>query len=279
MAAATIPATPGATETPPSSGIQLIGVHKAWGDNHVLRGVDLFVEQGKATVIIGGSGTGKSVTLKHMVGLLQPDSGTVIVDGEDITGHSKDQLVSVRRKFGYLFQSSALIGWLTVFENVALPLRELTKMAESEISDRVMAKLSLLHVEKAAKRYPSEISGGMKKRVGLARALIWDPEFVLFDEPTSGLDPVITATVDQMIVETREHTGVTSVVVTHDMASAQRIADHMVMLYEGRVIENAPPKEFVKSENPIVRQFIRGELHGPITDRLHEKERALAEKR
>jgi phospholipid/cholesterol/gamma-HCH transport system ATP-binding protein len=259
-------------DDPSGDGIELRGVHKTFGDNHVLRGLDLNIEHGKTTVIVGGSGTGKSVTLKHMVGILKPDQGRVIVDGEDITDYNRDQLVEVRRKFGYLFQSSALINWLSVFENVALPLRELTRMPESEIEDRVMHKLSLLHVDKARNRMPPEISGGMKKRVGLARALIWDPEFVLYDEPTSGLDPIITATVDQMIIETRDLTGVTSVVVSHDMASARRIADKIVMLFEGRVILEAPPDVFMESENPYVRQFVRGELEGPITRKMRIEE-------
>jgi phospholipid/cholesterol/gamma-HCH transport system ATP-binding protein len=248
--------------------IELKGVHKRFGNNHVLRGIDITVEDGTTVVIIGGSGTGKSVTLKHMVGILKPDEGTVVVDGEDISAYEGDKLAEVRRKFGYLFQSAALINWLSVYENVALPLRELTSMPNDEIDGKVREKLRLLQVEKAAHRFPPEISGGMKKRVGLARALIWDPEYLLFDEPTSGLDPVITATVDQMIIETREQTGVSSVVVTHDMASATRIADKIVMLYKGQVVEQAPPQEFMKSANPLVQQFIRGDLEGPITEDL-----------
>jgi phospholipid/cholesterol/gamma-HCH transport system ATP-binding protein len=253
--------------------IELRGVSKAFGKNRVLQDLDLSIPRGTTLVVVGGSGTGKSVLLKHMVGILKPDSGRVIVDGEDITRYDKDELQRVRRKFGYLFQSSALINWLSVYENVALPLRELTRMSQKEIDERVRAKLRLLHIEKAADRMPPEISGGMKKRVGLARALIWDPEIVLFDEPTSGLDPVITALVDEMIIETKEQTGVTSVVVTHDMASAARIADEIAMLYGGRVIEKAPPASFMRSENPIVRQFVNGELHGPITEKLRAQER------
>ena len=246
--------------------IELIGVKKSFGPHQVLRGINLKVDSGTTTVIIGGSGTGKSVTLKHMVGILKPDEGSVVVDGEDISAYDDRKLEAVRRKFGYLFQSAALINWLTVYENVALPLRELTKMKNDEIDHRVRAKLKLLQVERAAQRFPPEISGGMKKRVGLARALIWDPQYLLFDEPTSGLDPVITATVDQMIIETREQTGVTSVVVTHDMASARRIADKIVMLYKGEVVEQAPPDEFMSSRSALVQQFIRGDLNGPITD-------------
>lgn len=251
-------------------GIELHGVEKTFGTNPVLRGLTLRVEPGSTCVIIGGSGTGKSVTLKHMVGILKPDKGRVLIDGEDITEYDTRTLETVRRKFGYLFQSAALINWLSVYENVALPLRELTTMGDREIDERVRDKLRLLQVERAAHRFPPEISGGMKKRVGLARALIWDPEYLLFDEPTSGLDPVITATVDQMIIETREQTGVTSVVVTHDMASAQRIADKIVMLYKGQVVVEAPPEEFVRCENPIVQQFIHGKLEGPITDDLKQ---------
>jgi phospholipid/cholesterol/gamma-HCH transport system ATP-binding protein len=253
--------------------IELRGVSKAFGSNQVLQDLDLVVRRASTLVVVGGSGTGKSVLLKHMIGILKPDRGSVIVDGEDITRLEEYELQRVRRKFGYLFQSAALINWLSVYENVALPLRELTRMGEREIDERVRAKLRLLHIEKAADRMPSEISGGMKKRVGLARALIWDPEIVLFDEPTSGLDPVITALVDEMIIETREKTGVTSVVVTHDMASASRVGGEIAMLYGGKVIEKAPPAEFMRSENPIVRQFVRGELEGPITDKLRAQER------
>ncbi len=253
--------------------IELRGISKAFGSNQVLCDLELTVREGTTLVVVGGSGTGKSVLLKHMVGILKPDRGRVIVDGEDITDYGKDDLARVRRKFGYLFQSAALINWLSVYENVALPLRELTRMSEDEIDQRVRAKLRLLQIEKAADRMPPEISGGMKKRVGLARALIWDPKIVLFDEPTSGLDPVITALVDEMIVETREKTGVTSVVVTHDMQSAARVADEIAMLYGGRVIERGAPRDFMSSENPIVRQFVRGELTGPITENLRAKER------
>jgi phospholipid/cholesterol/gamma-HCH transport system ATP-binding protein len=252
--------------------IELQGVRKSFGPHHVLRGISLRVDDGTTTVIIGGSGTGKSVTLKHMIGILKPDQGKVIVDDEDISQYDDRKLEVVRRKFGFLFQSAALINWLSVYENVALPLRELTSMKDDEIAERVRAKLKLLQVERAAQRFPPEISGGMKKRVGLARALIWDPRYLLFDEPTSGLDPVITATVDQMIIETREQTGVTSVVVTHDMASARRIADKIVMLYNGEVVEQGPPDEFMSSRSPLVQQFIRGDLDGPITDDLRAQQ-------
>lgn len=252
--------------------IELRDVWKSFGKQEVLRGLSLKVETGKTLVIIGGSGTGKSVTLKHMVGILKPDKGRVIVNDEDITDFDKDELARVRRKFGYLFQSSALINWLSVYENVALPLRELTKMKDDEIDTRVRAKLKMLQVERAADKMPPDLSGGMKKRVGLARALIWDPDYLLFDEPTSGLDPVITALVDQMIIETREQTGVTTVVVTHDMASARRIADEIAMLYDGKVIEQGPPDQFMQSANPVVQQFIKGELEGPITEKIRQQE-------
>jgi len=252
--------------------IELMEVTKSFGPHHVLRGVNLKVERGTTTVIIGGSGTGKSVTLKHMVGILKPDTGRVLVDGEDISAYDDRKLEAVRRKFGYLFQSAALINWLSVYENVALPLRELTNLKNDEIDRRVREKLKILQVERAAQRFPPEISGGMKKRVGLARALIWDPQYLLFDEPTSGLDPIVTATVDQMIIETREKTGVTSVVVTHDMASARRIADVIVMLYKGQVVEQGPPEQFMNSSSPLVQQFIRGDLNGPITDDMRAQQ-------
>jgi phospholipid/cholesterol/gamma-HCH transport system ATP-binding protein len=256
--------------------IELKNIWKAFGDQPVLRGLELFVPRGHTLVIVGGSGTGKSVTLKHMVGLLKPDRGRVIVDEEDITDYTPRQLGAVRRKFGYLFQSAALINWLSVFENVALPLRELSRLSKKEIQERVRAKLALLDLERAGDKFPPEISGGMKKRVGLARALVWDPAYVLFDEPTAGLDPVLTAIVDQMIIDTQQKTGITAVVVTHDMASAARVADRIVMLYGGQVIEEGPPDEFMRSQNPVVRQFVEGRIEGPITSAHDESRKASA---
>lgn len=252
--------------------IKLEGVHKAFNGRPVLRGVDLVIPRGTTVCIIGGSGTGKSVTVKHMVGLLKADQGRVYVDDEDITDATGAQLIAVRRKFGVLFQSAALLKWLSVFDNVALPLRELSRMGRSEVEERVMAKLKILGVADARAKFPNEISGGMQKRVGLARALIWDPPYVIYDEPTSGLDPVITRRVDEMILEAREKFGVTSTVVTHDMASAYRIADQIAMLYDGKVIQVGTPQEIQETTDPVVRQFIEGRLDGPITQKIDEEE-------
>jgi phospholipid/cholesterol/gamma-HCH transport system ATP-binding protein len=252
--------------------IRLVDIWKQLGGRQVLRGLNLHVPRGKTVVIIGGSGTGKSVTLKHIVGLLKPDKGQVIVNGEEITHFNKRELSRVRRKFGVLFQSGALINWLSVYDNVALPLRELTKLKEPEIEKRVREKLRLLHLEYAASYFPAEISGGMKKRVGLARALIFNPEAILYDEPTSGLDPVIASSINEMINDMKQQLNVTSIVVTHDMESAYTVGDKIAMLYEGRIVEEGAPEEIRNTVNPIVRQFIEGQVEGPITDRLRNLE-------
>ncbi len=245
--------------------VELKGVWKELGGRNVLRGMTLRVPRGQTTCLIGGSGTGKSVSLKHMVGLMQPDRGEVLIDGVDIGRFSEKQLTPIRRRLGVLFQSGALINWMTVFDNVALPLVELTKMKKKEIRSRVMEKLNMLGLGHAPDLMPAEISGGMRKRVALARAIIWDPELILYDEPTSGLDPVIAATINNMIVDMHEQLGVTQVVVTHDMESAYTVGHQICMLYQGRVLETGTPDEIRATKNPYVRQFIEGNAEGPIT--------------
>lgn len=236
--------------------IDIQGVHKSFEDNHVLRGVDLQVPEGRTTVIIGGSGSGKSVLMKHMLGLLQPDRGRVIVDGQDISELGERELVAVRAKFGMVFQQAALFDSMTVGENVAFPLREHSKFKEREIQARVAEKLALVSLEGVERRFPAELSGGMRKRVGLARAIVLDPRILLYDEPTTGLDPITANNVDEMIMEAQEKLGVTSVVISHDIASSFRVGDQVAMLYRGIIVAKGPPETLRQSEHPHVREFL-----------------------
>jgi len=247
--------------------VELEGVYKSFQGAQVLRGVDLEIFPRETLVIIGRSGSGKSVTLKHIVGLLAPDQGRVRVFGEDLSGVDYQELLAIRLKIGYLFQSGALLNWMTIEDNVALPLREhRRKLSVREVEKRVREKLELVELGGAGKKHPGEISGGMKKRAGLARAIILDPEIILYDEPTAGLDPVMASTINDLVIHTREVLRVTQVVVTHDMESAFRIADRIAMLFEGRIIATGSPQEIKTSKDPIVQQFITGSSRGPITD-------------
>jgi len=238
--------------------IRVRGLHKTFGDrHHVLRGVDLDIERGKINVIIGGSGEGKSVLMKHLMGLLKPDRGQIIVDGVDIVPLDDYELNRVRRKFGMVFQYAALFDSMSVFDNVAFPLREHRKdLSKEEIRRRVMERLEQLQVAHLVKKYPAELSGGQRKRVGLARALVLEPDILLYDEPTTGLDPIQTKNVDDMIVEIAAKNAVTSVVISHDMASTFRIAHRISMLSEGKIIETGPPEAFKRTKNPVVRRFV-----------------------
>ena len=244
--------------------IKLIGVKKSFGDQVVLNGVNLEIPKGQITAVIGPSGEGKSVLLKHMIGLLRPDEGQVLVEGEEISRMGRSALNRVRGKFGMLFQNAALFDSLTVFENVAFPLREKTRLSEHEITQRV--REALLHVGLTAvdAKYPDQLSGGMKKRVGLARALLMDPRIILFDEPTTGLDPVICRAIHQMIKETHARFGYTAVVVSHEIPRIFDISDRVAVLYRGSIIAVGTPEEVQASEHPVVRQFISGSLDGPI---------------
>jgi len=244
--------------------IQFEHVHKALGGRTVLDGIDLEIRNGETTVIIGRSGCGKSVMLKHIIGLLYADSGAVTVDGLDVAALANHGLFELRRKFGVLFQSGALINWLSVYDNVALPLREHTKLSAKEIDKTVREKLALLDLEQDAAKMPSDLSGGMRKRAGLARAIVLSPQNILYDEPTSGLDPVMAARIDELIIHVKKSLGVTSVVVTHDMPSAYRVGDRIAMLYGGKIIEVGTPDEIRKTKHPVVRQFIEGQLEGPM---------------
>jgi phospholipid/cholesterol/gamma-HCH transport system ATP-binding protein len=236
--------------------IEIHEVYKSFGDNPVLKGIDLEAQRGQITVIIGASGSGKSVLMKHIIGLLRPDRGQVLVEGEDITDLSARDLLRVRAKFGMVFQGSALFDSMTVGENVAFPLREHQHLHEHEIRALVAAKLKLVDLEGIEHLYPSELSGGMRKRVGLARAIVRDPRILLYDEPTTGLDPITSNSVDEMIMNTRARLGITSVVISHDIASTFRIADHVAMIYDGMIVDQGPPKKVRESQHPYVQKFL-----------------------
>jgi phospholipid/cholesterol/gamma-HCH transport system ATP-binding protein len=244
--------------------IELKGVKKSFGSQIVLNGLDLQIPTGLITAIIGPSGEGKSVLLKHMIGLLRPDEGQVIVDGEDIARLSRGGMNRVREKFGMLFQNAALFDSLTVFENVAFPLQEKTRLSDDEIALRVRDALSHVGLTGVEAKYPDQLSGGMKKRVGLARALLMDPRIILFDEPTTGLDPVICRATHQMIKETHAKFCYTAVVVSHEIPEIFDISDRVAVLYRGSIIAVGTPQEIQASEHPMVRQFISGSLEGPI---------------
>ncbi|MBN2302708.1 MAG: ATP-binding cassette domain-containing protein [Lentisphaerae bacterium] len=235
-------------------------VSKWLSGKFVLDNVDFEIRKGETFVIVGPSGVGKSVSLKHMVRLLTPDDGHVIVDGESISDASGDELARIRKRFGYLFQGGALLAWLSVAENVALPLREKTALTNDEILAKVHETLKLVGLENDGAKRPGEISGGMRKRAGLARAIITNPEIVLYDEPTSGLDPVTARTIDQLIESLRVKLGVTSVVVTHDLHSALTIGMRIAMLHGGHIVELCDPDKFVKSSRPEVRQFLEAQF-------------------
>ena len=240
--------------------LELRDVNKSLGGSPVLEHLSLRVERGRTLVILGASGAGKSVTLRHLAGLVRPDSGQVLVDGEDLAAARGPQREAVLDKLGMLFQSGALLNWMTVFDNVALPLYEKTRLGDAEIAAVVRHKLELVGLADAGHKKPSELSGGMRKRAGLARAIVRDPAIILYDEPTSGLDPVMSRTIDALIRSLQGHLKVTSVVVTHDLVSAFSVGDEVALLHEGHLIACAPPHEFAASTHPVVRQFIDAQL-------------------
>jgi phospholipid/cholesterol/gamma-HCH transport system ATP-binding protein len=250
--------------------IEIRGLSKRFGKKVVLDGLDLTVPKGKNTVVIGGSGTGKSVLIKCVVGLLRPDAGEIRIDGEDVTKMDERELVRVRRKFGMLFQGAALFDSLNVGDNVAFALRRLKMFPERQIQDVVEEKLTMVGLRDIQRLMPAELSGGMKKRVGLARAIAAEPDILLYDEPTTGLDPIMADVINDLIVSLRESLGVTSISITHDMASAYKIADYIAMLYKGRIVEVGTPAEIRGTSNPVVRQFVEGRAQGPITAESEE---------
>ena len=245
--------------------IELKNIHKSFEENHILRGLNLKVERGESVVVIGGSGSGKSVLLKHIIGLLEPDHGTVVVNDKELSEMDEDRLNEFRKKFGMLFQSSALFDSMTVWENVGFGLKRHTNMPESEIRDIVTEKLKMVGLIGIEDDMPSELSGGMRKRVGLARAIAMEPEILLYDEPTTGLDPITSDAINDLIIKMREELDVTSVTITHDMKSAYKIADTIAMLYNGVIIARGAPDEIQNTSDPVVRQFIEGRAEGPIT--------------
>jgi phospholipid/cholesterol/gamma-HCH transport system ATP-binding protein len=244
--------------------IRIRGLKKKLGTKQVLDGVDLEVRQGETLLIMGRSGTGKSVLLKHIIGLMTPDEGSIEVDDVNIVGLAEKELNDVRRRFGMLFQGAALFDSLTVGENIALPLREHASMSEAEIRARVSERLDWVGLSGVEDMKPASLSGGMKKRVGLARAIAMDPRFVLYDEPTTGLDPIMADVIDQLIRSLQRRLGVTSIVVTHDMQSAFKVADRMALLNDGRVVFLGTPDDVRTTRDPLVRQFVEGQSEGPI---------------
>jgi len=243
--------------------IRFENVEKSFAGKPVLRGFNLHVQKGETISLVGTSGAGKSVTLKHMVRLLRPTAGEVSIHGQVINDLNGEELEKVRLRFGYLFQSAALLQWLTVYDNVALPLRENSRLPESEIDAKVKSVLEKVGLTEAAGKLPASISGGMQKRAGLARAVVTEPDILLYDEPTSGLDPVTSRTIDELIFDLQKDLGVTSVVVTHDMISALTISDRIAMLHQGAVQEVSTPVEFLHSKNGIVRGFLDSQCINP----------------
>jgi phospholipid/cholesterol/gamma-HCH transport system ATP-binding protein len=240
--------------------IRLVNVNKSFKSQQVLRDVNLIIPTGQTTVIIGRSGGGKSVLLKHIMGLIRPDSGEIWIDDEEINRLNQRNLYRVRRRFGMLFQEGALFDSMSVGENVAFPIREHKRMSHSEIEKLVAEKLALVGLQEIENKLPSELSGGMRKRVALARAMALDPDIMLFDEPTTGLDPIMTASIDHLIIETQKRFQMTCVVISHDIQSVFRIAHNVVMLYEGKIIEGGTPEVFRQSDNKIIQDFLLGRI-------------------
>ncbi|MBF0407267.1 MAG: ABC transporter ATP-binding protein [Candidatus Riflebacteria bacterium] len=245
--------------------IIISNICKKFGTKEVLKGINLKIYNGETLVILGPSGCGKSVLLKHIIGLLKPDSGQILIDGEDITKFNQSRLDSLRMRMGMLFQSAALFDSLTVEENIAFALRKHTQIDSNAIHHIVSEKLEWVGMPGSNHLMPSELSGGMRKRVGLARAIAMEPEIILYDEPTTGLDPIMTCAIDELNLSLKKRLGVTSIVVTHDLNSAYRICDRMALHYGGEIVAIGTKDEIINSQNPLVQQFIKGEARGPMT--------------
>jgi phospholipid/cholesterol/gamma-HCH transport system ATP-binding protein len=241
----------------PRAMIHIEDLHKSFGSSKVLIGINLDIEEGSTCVILGGSGSGKTVLMKHMIGLLKPDEGHVVVDSEDIVPMGAEELSRVRRKFGMVFQGAALFDSMTVYENVSFPLKEQRHTSEDEAREIVRQKLGIVGLKDVEDKFPADLSGGMRKRVGLARAIVLDPKIVLYDEPTTGLDPITTDYVDEMILDAKRQLGVTSVVISHDVASAFKVADKIAFLYQGLIVEEGPPAQLRNSQHPGVKHFLQ----------------------
>ena len=251
--------------------IEIKDLSKSFDDHPVLNHVDLTIKTGETMVIIGRSGCGKSVLLKHIIGLMKPEEGSVSIDGVDVTQLSGQSLDRLRMKFGMLFQGAALFDSMTVEENVGFPLSEHSALTPEAIGQRVQECLALVGLEKVEDLYPAELSGGMRKRVGLARAIAMNPEIILYDEPTTGIDPIMGDVINDLIIALRDRLKATSVVVTHDMRSAYKVADQIAMLYNGSIVATGSPSEIQQTANPIVRQFVKGEAVGPIQEGLPDR--------
>ncbi|MEO6192785.1 MAG: ABC transporter ATP-binding protein [Thermoanaerobaculia bacterium] len=251
--------------------IRIQDLYKSFGSKVVLDGVTVDIAPAESLVIIGGSGTGKSVLLKHIIGLLRPDSGTVEVDGVAVATLGNREITEFRRKFGMAFQEGALFDSMTVWQNVAFPLQRLKKLSHGELNDRVEECLRMVRLEGVSEKLPSQLSGGMRRRVGFARAVAHEPEILLFDEPTTGLDPVTTALIGEVILDLSNRLKTTTITITHDMESAFLIGDRIAMLNRGKIIAEAPPEEFKRLEDPRVQQFIHGRAEGPLSDEAHAR--------
>jgi len=255
---------PGAEAAQPADAIEFIDVHKSFGRNHVLRGLNMALPEDKISMIIGPSGTGKSVCIKHIVGLLYPDQGDVLVHGVSVPSLRDADLFEMRKQFGVLFQDGALFGSMNLYDNVAFPLRQHTEKGDDEIAEIVHRRMGEVGLGGDGAKMPAELSGGMRKRAGFARALVLEPDIVLFDEPDSGLDPVRTALLCELIKEVHAENGGCYVVITHDIMSARRVAEHISVLWKGKIVETGPAEQLFASENPFVRQFLAGEAAGPL---------------
>ncbi len=246
--------------------IRINDLHKSFGQNKVLQGINLHIQNGETLTIIGQSGSGKSVLLKHILGLIRPDRGSIIVDGVDICGSSEAELNNIRRKFGLLFQAAALFDSLTVAQNVSFGLERYRDLSPKELQKRVKETLAMVGLREIEQLMPHELSGGMKKRVGLARAIAYEPEIMLYDEPSTGIDPIRADAINELIIKMKQEFRITSVVITHDMISAYKVADRIAMLYNGKIVAVGTPEELRKSDNQIVQQFIHGRAEGPIKE-------------
>ena len=253
-----------ATATAAAPALLARGLRKSFGSAEILRGVDLAIPSGRMAVVLGPSGTGKSVLIRHAVGLLRPDAGEVVVGGHDMTELSRREALALRRDIGVMFQDGALFSSMTIFENVAFPLRQHTDLTEAEVRDTVLDQLETVGLVAARDRYPSEVSGGMRKRAGLARSLVLEPGILFCDEPDSGLDPVRTSLLGDLLIDRHETLGGTTIVVTHNVMLARALADHVAILWQGEVVAEGPASEVFGSDDPFVRQFLAGESRGPL---------------
>lgn len=264
-----MPDSPHISPKHPDAVAELSGVSKRFGQNIILSNVDLAFKKGEVTVILGPSGAGKSVLIKHLVGLLRPDSGAVYVEGQRVDGYSEREFLEVRRRVGYMFQLGALFDSMTVGQNIAFPLLEHTKDDAAERQRKVEEVLRMVGLPGFDSRYPTQISGGQQRRVAMARAIVLKPRLVLFDEPTTGLDPMRSDVISELILALTRHLGISSIVVTHDMQSARKIADRMVLLYNGRIVADARKEAFLKSDDPLVNRFIHGQAEEDDLLRIH----------